>query len=95
MHVEAEVIRRREFIEALLEPQRVGAEIHELFARDESLDDLFDLGMQQRFAARNRNDGRAAFFNGRDAFFGREIRAQDLDRMLDLAAAVASEIAAE
>jgi hypothetical protein len=75
MDVEAEVVGRRELIEALFQTQRVGAEIHELLARDQTLDDLFDLGMEQRLATRNRDDRRTAFFNRREAFLGGEIGA--------------------
>jgi hypothetical protein len=78
MDVEAEVVRRRELIEALLQAQRVGAEVDELLARHETFDDLFDLRMQQRFAARNRHHGRAAFFDRREAFFGREMFARKI-----------------
>src|SRR6185312_3871481 len=53
MDAERQVRRRRELIEALLEPKRVGAEVDELLALDDLRDDLFDLRMQQRLAAGN------------------------------------------
>jgi hypothetical protein len=51
MHGEGEVLRRRELVNALLELKRVGAEIDVLLARDQAVDDLDDLRMQQRLAA--------------------------------------------
>jgi hypothetical protein len=95
MDVEAEVIRRRELIEARFEAQRVRAQVDELLPRDQTFDDLFDLRMQQRFAAGNGNHRRAAFVHRFEALLGREMLAQDLDRVLDFSATIAGEVAAE
>jgi hypothetical protein len=51
--------------------------------------------VQQWFAAGDRHDRRAAVLDGREALLGSEVSAQDVDRMLDLAAPAASEVAAE
>ena len=52
---------RRILLQLLAQQQRVGAEIDELFARDQAGDNLVDFLMQQRFAARDRHHRRAAF----------------------------------
>jgi hypothetical protein len=51
--------------------------------------------VQQRFAARDCDYGRAAFVDGFEAFFRREMLAQNFHRVLDLTATAASEVAAE
>ena len=51
MNGEGEVLRRREFRQATLEFQRIGAEVDVLLARDEAVDDLDNLRMQQGLAA--------------------------------------------
>ncbi len=53
MDGEGEVLRGRELGQAALEFERVGAEVDVLLARDEAVDDLDDLRMQQRLAAGN------------------------------------------
>ena len=95
MHGKREVVGRFELVEIRFEADGVGAEIHELLTLDQAANDFVDLRMQQRLAARNRNHGRAAFFGGRKAFGRRKMAAQHFDRMLDLAAARAREVAAK
>ena len=55
---------------------------------------LIDLGVDERFPAGDGDDGRAALVGGLPALLGGEVGAQDLLRMLDLAAALAFEVAA-
>src|ERR1035437_3674180 len=95
MNAEREVGRGRELVEARLEPDGVGAKVDELLARHQAAHDLVDLRVQQRFAARDRDDRRAALLDRREALLGREVTAQDLDRVLDLAAPAAGEVAAK
>ena len=95
MHGEGEVLRRREFGQAALEFERVGAEVDVLLARDEAVDDLDDLRMQQRLAAGDRHHGRAALFDRGEALLGRELLLEDVRRILHLAAAGAGQVAAE
>ena len=79
----------------LLEFERVGAEVDVLFARDEAVDDLDDLRVEQRLAAGDGDHGRAALFNGGEALLGRELLFEDVRRVLHLAAAGAGQVAAE
>ena len=95
MDGEGEVLGRRELRQAALEFERVGAEVDVLFARDEAVDDLDDLRMQQRLAAGDGDHGRAAFFDGGEALLGRELLLEDVRRILHLAAAGAGQVAAE
>src|SRR5581483_4525748 len=95
VHAERQVVRRGELVEARFEPDRIGAQVDELLARDQAAHDLVDLRMQQRLAAGNRDDRRTALLDRREALFGAEVTAQHLDRVLDLAAAAAGQIAAE
>src|SRR4051794_32782201 len=50
---ERQVLARLEEIELLFQQQRVGAEINIFFALDQAGDDLTDLRMHKRLAARN------------------------------------------
>ncbi len=95
MHGEGEVLGRRELRQAALEFERVGAEVDVLLARDEAVDDLDDLRMQQRLAAGDGDHGRAALFDGGEALLGRELLFEDVRRILHLAAAGAGQVAAE
>ena len=58
-------------MELLFEQQRVAAQINVFLARDQSFDNLGNLRMQQRFAARNGNHGRAALIHRRQALIDR------------------------
>ena len=84
-----------EEIELLLQQQRVGAEIDEFLARDDALDDLLDLAVEQRLAAGDRHHRRAAFVDRFEAFCDRQALVQDRVGIVDLAAAGAGEVAAE
>ena len=69
---EGQVLRRRELRQAALQFERVGAQVDVLLARDQPVDDLDDLRMQQRLAAGDGHHGRAALFHCGEALFGRE-----------------------
>ena len=58
-------------------------------------DDLVDLAVQQRFAARDDDDRRAAFIGRRDALVDTQALVEDRVGIVDLAAAGAGEVAAE
>src|SRR5262249_5145413 len=82
-------------IELLLEQQSVRAEIDELLARDDALDDLRHLLVNERLAARNRHDRSAALVHRLERVLDGHALAQDLVRIVALAAARAGEIALE
>jgi hypothetical protein len=95
MDRESEIRCRRVLIELLLEQQRVRAEVHELLARDDAFDDLRHLLVDQRLAARDRDDGCAALVDGAQSVLDGHALAQDFVGIVDLTAARAGEIALE
>ena len=92
---EGEVLRRRELGQTPFQLERVGAEVDVFLARDEAVDDLNNLRMQQRLAAGNGDHGRAAFFDRGEALLGRELLFENVRRILHLAATGAGQVAAE
>ena len=90
-----EVRVRLVVLDVLFHQQRIGAEIDELLARDDALDDLRQLLVQQRLAAGDRDDGRAAFVDRLKRICDRDALVQDLVGIVDLAAAGAGQIAAK
>ena len=82
-------------MQLLFQEQRIGAQRHELLARDDALDDLADLLVDQRFAARDGDHRRAAFVDRVEAFLDRQPLVEDGVRIIDLAAAEAGEVATE
>ena len=90
-----EIRMRLVLVDLLGQQQRVGAQDHELVARDEALDDLRHLAMEQRLAAGDRHGRRAAFVDRFHALVIDEALVQDLVGIIDLAAAGAGQIAAE
>src|SRR5260221_4160717 len=68
---------RLEAIELLLHQERVGAEIDELLARDDALDHLLDLAVEERLAAGDRHHRRAALVDPLEALLDREALVQD------------------
>ena len=97
VHVDGEgqILAGLEQVNLLFQQQRIGAEINVFLARDQAFDNLADLRMQQRLAARDRHRRRAAFVHRAEAFLRRELRLQNMSGILDLAASGASQIAAE
>ncbi len=92
---EGEVGGGSEFVETFFEEESVGAEVDEFFAIDQSSDDFADLGVEEGFTARDRDDGGTAFFDSGEAFFGGEVLLEDLGGVLDFAAAGAGEVTAK
>ena len=82
-------------MQLLFQKQRVGAQRDEFLARDDALDDLADLLVDQRLAAGNGDHRRAALVDRVEAFLHRQALVQDRVGIIDLAAADAGEIAAE
>ena len=92
---ECQVLARLEQVDLFLEQQRVGAEVDVLLARDQAVDDLGDLRMHQRLAAGDGHHRRAALVDRAEALLGREVLLEHVRGILDLAAAGASQVAAE
>ena len=92
---EREIFAGLELVDLFFEQQAIGAEVNVLFARDQALNDLTDLGMHERFAARDADQGRSALIGGFEALLRSQVGLQDVGRILDLAAARAGEVAAE
>ena len=95
MHRPHEIRARLEQHEPLHHQQCVRAQVDELAPRDNAGGDLCDFLVQERLAACDRNDGRAAFVHGVQAFVDRQPLIQDLVGIIDLAAARACEVAAK
>ena len=95
MDAEGEVLAWLEEMNLLFEQQSVGAQVNVLLARHQPFHDLVDFGMHERFAARNGNHGRAALIHRPEALLGRELALEHVGGVLDLAAACASQVAAE
>src|SRR5229473_122232 len=92
---EEQIGRGLEQIELLLQEQRVGAERDEFPLGHDAFDDLADLLVDERLAARDRDHGRAAFVDRVEAFLDRQPAIEDRIGIIDLAAAEAGEVAAE
>ena len=86
---------RLEQIDLFFEQQRVGTEIDEFLAGDDALDDLLDLAVEQRLAAGDDDDRRAAFIDRLEAFRDAEALIEDRVGIIDLAAAGARQVAAK
>src|ERR1700693_339292 len=82
-------------MQLLLEQQRGGAKRDERLTRNDAFDDPTDLAMDERLAAGNSYHRRAAFVDRVEAVLDRQTLVEDRVRIIDLAAADASEIAAE
>src|SRR5689334_20807165 len=80
MHVPAEIRVRLVLVELLLEQQRVGAEIDELLAGQDALDDLRHLLVQQRLAAGDGDDRGAALIDRGERVGDGEALVEDLRR---------------
>jgi hypothetical protein len=95
MDGEEQIGRRLEQVQLLFQKQRIGAQRHEFLARDDAFDDLADLLVDQRLAARDCDHGRAAFVHRIEAFRNRKPFVEDGVGIVDLAAAGARQVAAE
>ena len=87
MHREEQIGRWLEQMQLLFQKQRVGAQRHELLARDNAFDDLADLLVDQRLATRYSHHRRAAFVDRVEAFLHRQPLVEDGVGVIDLAAA--------
>ena len=67
----------------------------ELLARDDAFDNRLHVLVQQRLAAGDRDDRRAAFVDRLQAVLDRQAAIEDIVLVIDLAAAGAGQIAAE
>ncbi len=81
-------------VDLLLEQQRIGADGDVFAACDGALNDFGQFLVQQRLAAGDDEDRRAAFVERFQALIDRNAEIEDLVRIIDLAAAGASKIAA-
>ena len=95
VHAEGQVLGRSEEIELLLEKDGIRAEVDVLPTLDQLDDQLVDVGVHQRLAARNAHDGRAALLHGLETLIDGQVLFEDLRGVLDLAAAGAREVAPE
>ena len=90
-----QVLARLEQVQLFLQQQGIGAQVDVLLPRHQPLDDLGDLRMQQRLAARNRHHRRAALVHRLEALFRRELLLQNVRRILNLPASRARQVAAK
>src|SRR5258708_21781358 len=95
MHRPDEERARLEAIELLLHQERVGAEIDELLARDDALDHLLDLAVEERLAAGDRHHRRAALVDRLEALLDPEALVPDGVGVVYFAAAGPGQVAAE
>ena len=97
IHVDAEgeVFCGFKEIELPLEEEGVGAKVDVFFAGDEAFDDRIDLGMDQRFAARDGDHRGAALVGGVPALLGGKAFIKDVIGILDFTATCAGKVAAE
>jgi len=72
MNGECQILRRREFVQALLQFERVGAHIHVLLACNQAVHDIDDLRVQERLAPWDSDQRYAAFFRGGKTLFRSE-----------------------
>ncbi len=70
-------LRRLEQVQLLLQQQPVGAQVDELPAGDDAGDDPIDLLVQQRLAAGDRDNRRAAFVDRFEALIHRQAAIED------------------
>src|SRR5262245_58621142 len=95
MNREEQVGRRLEQVQLLLQQQRIGAERDEFLPGHDAFNDLADLLVDERLAARDRDPGGAALVDRVEALLDGEPAIQDRVGIVDLAAAEAGEIAAK
>ena len=84
-----------EQVNLLFQQQRIGAQVDILLARHQPFHDLGYLRMHQRLSAGNRHHRRAALVYRSKALFRRKVLLQHVRRVLDLATAGTSQVAAK
>ncbi len=82
-------------VQLFLQQESIGAQRDELLARNDAFDDLADVAMDERLAARDRHHRRTALIDGVKAFLHRQAPVQDRIRVVNLAATETGEIATE
>ena len=90
-----EIGARLVLIDLLFEQQRIGAHDRKFLARNDALDDLWQVFMQQRLAARHDDHRRAALIDRGQRILNGDAFVENGVGIVDLAAAGASEIAPE
>ncbi len=95
VHDPREVVRRRELVETPPQQHGIGAEVDVDLAGDELFDHPLDVGVQERLAPCDRHHRSAALGDGFEHVLDGQTLAQDLGRVLDLAAARARQVARE
>src|ERR1700722_20058354 len=90
-----EIGARLVLIDLLFEQQRIGAHDRKFLARNDALDDLWQVLVQQRFAARHDDHRRAALIDRGQRILNGDAFVENGVGIVDLAAAGASEIAPE
>src|SRR3974377_182121 len=82
-------------MQLLFEQQRVRAQRDELLPGDQAFDDLANLAVNERLAARNGDHGRATLIGSLEAFLDREASIENRIGIVDFPATRAGEVAAE
>src|ERR1700722_16434136 len=90
-----EIGARLVLIDLLLEQQRIRAHDRKFFARNDAFDDLRQIPVQQRLAARHDDHGRPALIDRGQRVLNGDAFVKNSVRIVDLAAAGASEVAPE
>src|SRR5262249_13412993 len=91
--VEEEAPAGAKLPQPLLDEHTVGAEVDVLFAAQDGRDELADLGVDQRLAAANADDGRAALVHRGQALGDGQLLLDRLRVFADAAAAGAGQVA--
>src|ERR1700730_16888468 len=90
-----EIGARLVLIDLLFEQQRIGADDRKFFARNDALDDLWQISVQQRLAPRPHDHRSAALIDRGQGVLNRDPFVKNGVGIVDLAAAGASEVAPE
>src|SRR5580704_6785059 len=90
-----EIGARLVLIDLLFEQQRIGADDRKFFARNDALDDLWQISVQQRLAARHDDHRSAALVDRGQGVLNGDPFVKNGVGIVDLAAAGASEVAPE
>ena len=95
VHREGEIFGWREptFVEFLLEENGIRAEIDVLPPLDKLLDEFADWSIEEWLPSGDRHHGSGALIDGLKGFLEGHVLAEDVNRILDLAAACAGEVA--
>src|ERR1700729_1688480 len=90
-----EIGARLVLIDLLFEQQRIGADDRKFFARNDALDDLRQVSVQQRLPPRHNDYGRATLIDRGQRILNGDPFVKNGVGIVDLAAAGASEVATE